>query len=272
MTAALPAPPPALMPTGRFEWERIVRRIVMPEPVKLMAFVLGSYADPDGSRVRPSQEALAAVTGKGMRSVRRLIGVLVDLGLIEQVARGGGRGRGGRASLYQLTLPTDLLDRVELLSPGERSRNPPAIQMAGESTETPAIQMAAQCRQSPVDNSEPEATHTAGQSVEPEPIDRPPGDSSERLTGQTGSIDRPCRGTDYHPHTPTTKDDHPTHPDPAQPQTAPTDRAPDDLADGETSEPRTASPRCEHGLVRRRRGDGQPTCALCRRESTREPT
>src|SRR5437879_1725471 len=40
-------------PCGRFEWERILRRAVMPLRVKFLAFVLASYADADGSNVRP---------------------------------------------------------------------------------------------------------------------------------------------------------------------------------------------------------------------------
>lgn len=273
MTAAMPAPPPTLMPTGRFEWERIVRRAILPEPVKFMAFVLGSYADPDGSRVRPGNEVLAAVTGKGVRTVRRLLADLLELGLIELVTRGGGRGRVGHASVYRLTLPTDLLDRIELLLPGDRSPNPPAIQVAGESTDPAATQMAPQCGQSPVDNSDPEDTQMAAQSVAPEPIEGPLGDSSERLRGQTRSIEGPRREPMYHPPTPATKDDHPTNPDPAQPPTARETEPPEDHP--ESNETTTAAPepeRCPHRLVRRNRPDGKPACALCRRDAPRGPT
>lgn len=258
------------VPTGRFEWERLVRRAVLPEPVKFTAFVLGSYADPDGSRVRPGSEVLAAVTGKGLRTVRRLVGDLVALGFLELVSRGGGRGRGGRASVYRLTLPIDLLERIELLPPGERPLNPPAVQVASESDESAATQVAGDCGQSPVDNSEPEAIQAAGQSVAAEPIDRPLGDSSEQLTGQTEPIDRPRRGTDYHPTTtPTTKEDHPSSSDPAHPQAARTGTSQNDHDDGGGS--RAAPDRCEHNLIRRNRRDGQPACALCRR-ATQEST
>lgn len=274
MTAALPAPPQTkLVPTGRFEWERIVRRAILPEPVKYLAFVLGSYADPNGSRVRPGNEVLAAVTGKGIRTVRRLLADLIDLGLIELVARGGGRGRVGRASVYQLTLPTDLLDRVELLSPGDRSSNPPAIQVAGESTDPAATQVAPQCGQSPVDNSETEATQMAAQSVEPEPIEGPLGDSSERLRGQTGPIEGPRREPMYHPPTPATKDDHPTNPDPAQPPTARETEPPEDHPESsETTSPAAPPERCPHNLVRRQRSDGKPACVFCRRDGTQGST
>lgn len=260
------------MPTGRFEWERIVRRAMLPEPVKYLAFVLATYADPDGSRVRPGLPVLAAVTGKAVRTVRRLLAELVDHGLIELVSRGGGRGHNGRASVYRLTLPTDLLDRVELLPPSERVIQTAATQMATQSPETPATQMAAHCGQTPVDNSETVATLVAAQSVAAEPIEWPLGDSFGRLSGQSGPIERPCRETLYHPHTPTTKEDHPGSSDPAHPQTARTDRSQEDH--GEPVEETAAEPpaRCAHNLAIRVRDDGQPGCAFCRRDAARSPT
>lgn len=108
-------------PCGRFEWERLVRRTVMPMRVKFLAFVLASYADADGSNVRPGVERLSDITGLGTATVKRSLKALrVEYGLLDQVKRGGGRTGRGSVTLYRLTLPEDLLDRVELLSPDDR--------------------------------------------------------------------------------------------------------------------------------------------------------
>lgn len=110
-----------VMPADRFEWERLVRRIVLPGPVKLLALILATYADPDGTRVRPGLGVLADVTGRDEKTVRRHLAVLLDLDLVHMVAKGGGRGGKGTASEFRLTVPTDLLDRATLLNPGERT-------------------------------------------------------------------------------------------------------------------------------------------------------
>jgi hypothetical protein len=113
-------PEVAVKPAERFEWERIVRRIVMPHPVKFVALVLATYADPDGSRVRPGNPVLADVTGMSVATIKRYLSRLRRMQLIALARRGGGRGGKGAASEYQLTIPADLLDTMILLSPGER--------------------------------------------------------------------------------------------------------------------------------------------------------
>lgn len=127
-------------PSPRYEWERIVRRIVMPGNEKLLALVLATYADRDGSRVRPGNQVLAAVTGMSERTVKRALAALRDCGLLAVSRRGGGRDGQGRATEYQLTIPGDLLDRVSLLDPSE-------------ATVSGATQVASQNDPSPVDNS-----------------------------------------------------------------------------------------------------------------------
>jgi len=233
---AVPEPTgPELRPIGRFEWERLLRRIPMAPQAKLVALVLSTYADPDGSRVRPGQGALASVSGFGERTVRRLVHQLRDEHrLIEQTMRGGGRGGRGRTTEYRLTVPVDLLDRVQLLAPADHPTVSPATQTAGQSEESPAPLVAAQSEPSPVDNSESPAIQVAAQS-DAHPVDRPdspatqvshennfqgpPGDTSQRLTGQTGPIDRPP-GWPTTTHIPTTKDDQPPTGLPTQPPDA----------------------------------------------------
>lgn len=198
-----------LEPIGRYEWERLVRRARLPKPLKLLALVLATYADPDGSRVRPGNPVLAWVTCDSERNVRRLMRVLVsELGLLQQVARGGGRGGKGRASVYRLTIPADLLDRLELLSPDESLPVSEDIQMSGQSGVD-----------NPVDNQVSGDIQMSSQTDGVEPNDRTSRVDSGRLRGHFDPIDRTqlCPPT-THIHQPL--QDQPVDPDPAQLLTA----------------------------------------------------
>lgn len=118
-------PSEVLQRCDRFEWERIVRRCQIPGPVKLVAFVLAQYANADGSNIHPGTRVIAAVCGIPARTVERYLATLRNLGLVEKVANGGGRN--ALAAKYRLTIPADLMDRVPMLDPDERT---PATRMA----------------------------------------------------------------------------------------------------------------------------------------------
>lgn len=175
-----------VVPTGRFEWERIVRRLTLPKPVKLLAMILASYADPDGTRVRPGNDVLADVTGDSEKNVRRLLTVLRGLDLVLLVARGGGRGGAGKASEYRLTIPSDLLDRVDMLMPGERKS--PDTQMSGQSKPD-----CGQPVDSPVDDGDSPDTQMSAQLADVIPIDRTSGDRSDPIDRTFSAIDRTSR-------------------------------------------------------------------------------
>lgn len=153
------------VPTDRFEWERIIRRAVIPGPQKLLALTLATYADGDGSRVRPGIDLLAAVTCTSEKTVRRHLDAIRRLGLLQVVARGGGRGGKGKTTQYQLVIPVDLLERVELLTPGER-REPTSRD----------DQAADEHHERPVDNSDSEVTQTTSHSGQAATNDRSYGD------------------------------------------------------------------------------------------------
>lgn len=105
-------------PVGRFEWERIVRRIDVPASVKLTALILASYADTStGMRTHPGLKRLTAVTGTSRRTVIRSLEVLRDLGLIERTFHASRSG--GKADEYRLTVPLDLSERAPMLGPDE---------------------------------------------------------------------------------------------------------------------------------------------------------
>ncbi len=136
-------------PMGRFEWERILRRVKVSVPsVKLVGFAMATYASADGSRVRPGQRRLAAVLGTSEMTVRRGQSELETIGMLEMVFKGHSQGRGqtgGFASEYRLTVPSDLLERVPMLNPEEHNDRTPTsgesdkdrTPMNGDSEETP---------------------------------------------------------------------------------------------------------------------------------------
>jgi hypothetical protein len=115
-------------PVGRFEWEQVMRRVPVSKPsVKLVALAMATYANTrTGGQVRPGVARLVAVTGTSRNVVLRALAELKELGMIDQLTRGGNLGRAskGMASIYQLTVPSDLLEYLNLLSPDEQEEVP----------------------------------------------------------------------------------------------------------------------------------------------------
>ncbi|MDP9397692.1 MAG: helix-turn-helix domain-containing protein [Actinomycetota bacterium] len=109
---------------GRFEWERIVRRAKIDPTAKYVGMVLATYANRDGTKAHPGRTRLAAVTGKSERTVDRALDLLRELGLLQRTTRGSSAGRQGLADVYRLTIPADLLARVDLLPPSEVEEAP----------------------------------------------------------------------------------------------------------------------------------------------------
>lgn len=105
-----------LVPVDRFEWERVVRRVQTHSTTKYLALVMATYADQDGSRIRPGVERLALVMCVSEKTVKRAFADLRALGLIERTKQGN-RHR-GLADEYRLTVPSTLLDEP-LLDPDE---------------------------------------------------------------------------------------------------------------------------------------------------------
>ena len=214
-------------PVTRFEWERLIRRAQVPAGVKLLAFVLATYADPDGTRVRPGVALLASDTGQASATVKRGLAQLRDVyGLLEQVSRGGGRNGKGKAAEYRLVFPADLLERVEL-APLPR--------------DSEITQMSPQTPPSPVDNSDSGLTQESPENS----FQGSNSSTSDGLRDQIGAL-RDHPGDPLPNTSPTTKDDHDSGYLPTQ------------LPDAR------ASPKCEHGLPNHRR-NGKPTCFACRR-------
>lgn len=115
---------------GRFDWERIIRRIHtkplsrcqtgshhLPFEIKSLLLFMATYAAADGTRVFPGDIRLTAVTGRSPATLHRWRAQPVRLGLLRLERRGGAPGLERRASEYHLTVPDDLLETFCLLDP-----------------------------------------------------------------------------------------------------------------------------------------------------------
>ena len=81
-------------------WVDLVRRTPMSTTRKLVALLVASYADGDGSRVYPGVPRLVVESGLSDRTVRRHLGWLREHGLLAVIRRGGR----GRNATWQLVL------------------------------------------------------------------------------------------------------------------------------------------------------------------------
>lgn len=89
-------------PIGNYAWMVIIRRAELPQPTKVVALILATYAERDGSEACVGQERLADESMNDERYTRDSLKLLAELGLIELTRRGK---RGGDADEYQLTTP-----------------------------------------------------------------------------------------------------------------------------------------------------------------------
>lgn len=119
-----------LIPIGRFDWERIIRRIHakpspscapgrvhMPWDARSLLLLYATYGAADGTRIFPGDKRIITIIGKSSTTIRRWRDTPVRLGLLTLAQHGGGSGQYRRANEYRLTVPDDLLDRFCLLDP-----------------------------------------------------------------------------------------------------------------------------------------------------------
>lgn len=131
------------------EWTDLLRRVrfganvrvpgvsrgVRGSTVRAVALMLATYADGDGSRVFPGTARLSVACEMDYRTIKRCLSVLRHLGLITPVRQ---VRRRGHAEEYQLTIPVDLLERLEVLSPRQMEEEVERIREANRRTSTGA--------------------------------------------------------------------------------------------------------------------------------------
>ena len=92
---------------NKWEWEQALkdrsRKEGMTPGCQHVALLMSTYADGDGTKIRPSAQKLVDVSGKSRASVHEALRYLRNAGWVHQVSRGAGATR--RASVYRLTIP-----------------------------------------------------------------------------------------------------------------------------------------------------------------------
>jgi hypothetical protein len=286
------------MPASHREWVELVARIRFGTVkiagknytalrIKAVAGRVASYADSDGTRVRPGVARVAADLETEYRTVRDVIAYLRRLGLLQIVRAGGGT----KATEYRLTLPTDLLDRddIEVWSPSRQAIEIDRIRTAHRGgPRKPPRGPRGKPMVSPEDAASDESgAATQGPEDSPSPVDNSVTLRPEDPTSPSGGpTNGESSGTCVHgdgessgahmvsPQDPTTYQDQDTTPtdqcDGDVTATVTTPGAPDPTTNPEPPRPE----RCEHGLEGGHRRDGQLACPICRRlnrTATAEP-
>jgi predicted transcriptional regulator len=94
-------------PASKWDWEaalleRSVREGLAPT-AQHIALVISTFADGDGTNIRPTTARIQMVSGRGRATVFDALRELRSRGWIRQVRRGAGAAK--RASEYRLTIP-----------------------------------------------------------------------------------------------------------------------------------------------------------------------
>lgn len=124
----------------KFAWQRAIFELPLPAVTKLTAIAMSVYANKDGTRCHPGLGRLARDVGISTRRVADHVRTLRDLGVVELVSQGGGRGR-RLADCYRLTWSDETANLVDELEIRRTSRRPEyacdtADGTSGESSET----------------------------------------------------------------------------------------------------------------------------------------
>lgn len=247
-----------------WKWINTLKRARLGPVVKEIAIMLATYADPDGTRVRPGLVRLAFECERSYNTVKGVMKALRELGLITKV------GRYGDADEYILTLPDDLLERCDVPTPSQVDAHLAKVRKLKRGTYKPNPAGHQTGRRKAVAE-DLRSTARAAAPTDPGICGPPDGPQTEEsavrpTTPIPESAGHPTSGLRPVPWTATYQDPPPTtfHPDKelrtdlALPGTPATDEnltPPVDLV---------TRPRCPHGRSSRLRADGQPRCDQCR--------
>jgi hypothetical protein len=96
-------------PSMRTDWMRGVALSDLTRTQKLVAYTIGQRMHADGNGAHPSYPRIAAESGYGLSTVKRVVGKLEDIGALA-VTKGGGRHVVNR---YQARIPSHWWDRID---------------------------------------------------------------------------------------------------------------------------------------------------------------
>jgi hypothetical protein len=264
---------------GRFEWEQIINRArfnglikgngkgtrggVSGAAFKAVALVWATHADPDGTNIWPGDATVAVEAEVGLKVAQAVKRAMVEIGLTEKVRSRARRQH--RGDEYRLTLPTDLLDRLEVLTPA-------------------ALKVAAVAEYEKRRGKRGGSTGPLMDPIGNEPVggpeDTPRGPSVESRGGSDGTTKAACGGSDGTsvggpPDRDTTQDRASYGPTPTEdeartavtgPRASEPAEDPDFVDEVEERTPRPAGcPAHGRAFAAGNRPDGKPACPLCRR-------
>lgn len=222
----------------------------------------------------PGTARLSVACEMDYRTTKRCLAILRHLGLITAVRTARRRGH---ADQYQLTIPADLLERLEVLSPAdveaevERIRKSnrrgsdgpdgPGTGARGTRTEeTPRVpetpvQPALRVRLAPVDEAPADSSTGAGSTA------------PDGSTGASRTVLRVPVCPPTHHYLDTTPTYHSERDLRTELKVVGTAASEDQISPSEKDpepDPPPLPEKCPHGLSSRLRPDGSPSCALCR--------
>lgn len=275
-TEASSPTPLEVHPEDRFTWERIVMRARLDGVItgrrntagqitrggvsgalfKVVALVFAAHADEDGSNIRPGDMRVAILAEVHPQTVKAVRGKLTELGLLTQT------GRYRHTPMYRLTLPADLTELVEVLSPTDVVETAKAMRAKVRDAKSTARNGYA--TGSPKD----EAMGTPAANPKP-PDDPPDGPGSGYASGYPQTENGYASGADMgkplaHRYQPLTRQQQMTNHNTAGVDLRTTVTHPETPAPPTTPNHASPPPRCEHGLTTATRTDGRPACTLCR--------
>lgn len=95
-------------PCRTLEWHRRFRSAALPIATKGVGLVLASYANMDGTSVRPGMAALMECTGLEERQLRRHLTAIRTAGWAILICTGSSFGRSAKTSEYRLSYPAEV--------------------------------------------------------------------------------------------------------------------------------------------------------------------
>lgn len=250
------------------EWTDLVRRARLGRTTKGIAFLIASYADPDGTRIFPGLATIAVAAEVDYKTAKRALAELVAAGLLAKVA--GRSGRRGRSDEYRLVFDHDRLDASTVMRPDEFEKAVEVIR-AGQrrSGRNPGTGVGVDRPDAVGDGPSGGPSSTRGRSTADPVLDPSEeggtGNGVPVFGGGTGNGVPTGRGTAFRSTYSLDLDTSTTEPYGEEVRTGPATSARARPNEDHDSPPLARF--CPHKLPARVRPDGSPACALCRRES-----
>lgn len=254
-----------------YTWVGVARAARLGKTVKLVALVLASHADPDGTRVFPGVALTSVESEVSYNVVKAALGKLRDVGMLELVRYGSRRDK--KTDEYRLILHPDVMERIEVWTPAK-------IRL-----EVEKIQTQRRGKHRAPDPDEVLQPTTEAAETASVPLLQPTSRAAETALQPTGKAAKEDASESFAAHAVVPNTGFAAHfMDVLQPtQCPPTNHVPEHVTptDHTAAEvltnltvSRTSGPedheidplpgKCSHGLTARKRPDGTVSCALCR--------